>query len=198
MNFQAAEKIIIDRLKRELPPTLSYHTVNHTIDVINAASQLAENEKINKKETTLLKTAALFHDTGFLEQYDCNEPIGCKIAEETLPPLGYTDEDIDIIKKLIMATKIPQTPSNKLEKIICDADLDYLGRDDFTEISQRLRDELKYHHQEFSDQEWLDFEIRFLEKHNYFTETARNMRNERKQKYLNKLKYELEKSRKKS
>lgn len=196
MNFQAAKKIIIDRLKRELPPTLSYHTVNHTLDVINAVSNLAESENIDEKNRILLKTAALFHDAGFLEQYSCNEPIGCKIAEEILPSLDYTDEDIKKIKQLIMATKIPQTPSNKLEEIICDADLDYLGRDDFPEVSQRLRDELKDHHQEFSDQEWLNFEIKFLEKHNYFTKTAQKMRNSKKKEYINNLKLELKNSKK--
>ena len=196
MNFTAVKQSILDRLKRELPATLSYHTVNHTIDVINAVSHLAKAEKINKKETLLLKTAALFHDTGFLEQYNCNEPFGCKLAAEVLPSLGYTDEDIKKIQKLIMATEIPQNPSNKLEEIICDADLDYLGRDDFPDISERLRNELRLHKQEFSDSEWLKFEIDFLEKHQYFTKTAQNLRDTKKKEYINKLKSELNSSNK--
>ena len=194
MNFTALKKVILDRLKRELPTTLSYHTVNHTIDVMDAVSNLAKAENINPTDTLLLKTAALFHDTGFLEQYNSNEPLGCELAEEILPQFGYSEEDIKTIKKLIMATKMPQTPSNKLEEIICDADLDYLGRDDFLDISQRLRDELKYHKQEFSDPEWLNFEINFLKKHKYFTKTAQNLRNTQKKEYLNKLKSELQNS----
>ena len=52
-------------------------------------------------------------------------------------PLGTTHLGYDLFSQLILATKVPQKPKNKLEKIICDADLDYLGREDFDNISDK-------------------------------------------------------------
>ena len=90
----------------------------------------------------VLKSAATYHDAGFVEEYDKNEPIGARLAEEILPIYGYTDQQIEQVKELIYATIIPHNPKNKLEQIICDADLDYLGSDDFFEFSDTLRREL--------------------------------------------------------
>ena len=191
MDFATVKTVILDRLQKDLPEDLYYHTVAHTVDVLNAVDRLANAEKINEKDTILLKTSALFHDVGFLEQYEHNEVLGCKLAAEMLPARGYSDSDIQIISDMIMATEIPQTPKTKLEEIICDADLDYLGRDDFFSISERLRDELRSHSKEFSEEEWLTFEINFLKKHRYFTKTAQNLRNDKKLEHLKELERQL-------
>ena len=82
----------------------------------------------------ILKTAVLFHDMGYINQYENNETIGVEYARKFLPEYGYFKIQIEKISKLILVTKVPQTPKNKLEKIICDADLDYLGREDFINI----------------------------------------------------------------
>jgi uncharacterized protein len=92
---------------------------------------------------TLLKTACLFHDIGFTISGQDHEERGCEIAEEVLPDLNYDSDQINRIKGMIMATKIPQTPNNKLEQIICDADLDYLGRDDFFSIGDTFVSRVK-------------------------------------------------------
>ena len=191
MNFEAVKTYIINRLENDLPKTLYYHTIHHTIDVLDAVELIAVAEKINNNNTLLLKTAALLHDSGFLIQYNSNELIGCQFAHKILPNFEYNNHDITIIDGMIMATKIPQTPKNHLEKIICDADLDYLGRDDFSSISKKLRKELKTHGKKFSENEWLIFEINFLEKHQYFTKTAQSLRNTKKSQHIQKLKNQL-------
>lgn len=177
MNYNAAKTYIIDRLDRELAPDLHYHDMRHTLDVLQATIELCEAEGIdNEKEITLLKTAALFHDAGFLVHNFNHEQHGCKIVRAELPRFGYEPEDIEKICRMILATKIPQSPKNKWEEILCDADLDYLGRSDFKLIGDRLFEELKAYEVLETREEWDHMQIRFLEKHRYFTKTNKERR----------------------
>jgi HD superfamily phosphodiesterase len=191
MDFEALKTYIIELFQNDLSDTLSYHAVDHTFDVLNTVEKLAVSEELTGEETLLLKTAALLHDSGFLVQYNSNEPLGCSLAEKILPKFGYSNEKIRLICSMIMATEIPQNPKNKLEQIICDADLDYLGRPDFFSISEKLREELTIYGKEFTDKEWLEFEITFIEKHKYFTKTANKLRTPVKEKHLKHLKKQL-------
>ena len=84
-------------------------------------------------------------------------------------------------------TSIPQTPKTTLEKIICDADLDYLGRDDFEEVSSRLRDELKIVGKIKTNKEWDEIQVRFLKAHKYYTQTAKKTRCKKKKENLEKI-----------
>merc|ERR1711991_151148 len=125
------------------------------------------------------------------EQYDKNEPIGARMAEEILPNFGYTEAHIQRIKELIYVTQIPHQPKNKLEEIICDADLDYLGRDDFHEIADRLRLELKENGKIDSDKQWDQIQVSFLTQHRYFTRTSIETRKAKKLKNLEEIKERL-------
>lgn len=188
-QYEKAKEYVLERLKKELPNNLFYHGIAHTLDVLDTVAQIAKNEKIDDKQAlTLLNTAALYHDSGYIIQYEGNEPIGCDIAKTTLPTFGYDDTAIESICEMIMATVIPQNPKDKLGMILCDADLDYLGRDDFDPISEKLRHELAAHGTSFQDEKWLRFEIVFLEEHEYFTASERALRDPLKQKHLENLK----------
>lgn len=191
MNFEKVEKYILRRMKSKLPRNLFYHKLEHSQDVLQATERIAATEKINNHDTILLRTAAILHDSGFLVEYKNNESLGCEIATNILHEYGYEKNDIQTICDMIMATAIPQKPKNKLEEILCDADMDYLGRDDFFQIAKEFRKELKVHGKEFSDREWLKFEIDFLEKHKYFTKTSQRLRDTQKQKHISKLKKKL-------
>ena len=135
MDFEAAKQFVLKKLKEELSKDLIYHSVEHTLDVINAAKRLGEMEGLQDEQICLVKTAALFHDIGFIKVYDGHEEVSMQIAGEVLPDFGYSQEDIEIIINLIRATKIPQKPQNHLEEILADSDLDYIGRDDMFVIS---------------------------------------------------------------
>ena len=126
MEFENVKKFILAKLRKELPRSLTYHSLGHIKDVYKAAQKLAKLEGVSGEELTLLLTAVLFHDSGFLIQQKEHERVGCEIARKHLPDYGYSDKQIETICGMIMATRIPQTPHNKLEQIICDADLDYL------------------------------------------------------------------------
>ncbi len=188
MNFQAAKAFILNQLDVHLSDTLYYHGKHHTLDVLKISEKLASIENLKADDVTLLLTAALYHDSGFTRSYSDHEKHGCDIARESLPQFNYSKNDVEKICGMIIATKIPQSPKTKLEEIICDADLDYLGRNDFYTIGNTLFQELKERNFVASVDQWNDIQIRFLDNHHYFTTTNIETREERKQEYLRELK----------
>jgi uncharacterized membrane-anchored protein YitT (DUF2179 family)/predicted metal-dependent HD superfamily phosphohydrolase len=172
MQFDKAQRFILDKLTKELPSYLSYHNVQHTKEVTRYAEELASAENIVGDDLILLRTAALFHDSGFLEAYQGHEEISCSIAETFLPHYDYSTEQIQQISKIIMATRIPQTPENKLGEILCDADLYYLGTDNYTAGAENLYQELYSVGLIKSREEWKHEQISFLHSHHYFTNIA--------------------------
>lgn len=191
INYRKAEKYIVKRLKKELPDNLHYHDLRHTTDVCAAVERLALMEGIEGDDIFLLKTAALYHDAGFVHQYANNEDIGAALAREVLPRFGYTEDQIDTICKLIQATKVPQKPNNHLEQIICDADLDYLGGDEFHFIADKLKRELMERDIVQTDKQWDELQIKFLEAHTYFTKTAIRLRQANKMERVQEIKDRL-------
>jgi predicted metal-dependent HD superfamily phosphohydrolase len=189
MNYEKARVFILDKLRMELPPNLYYHSVGHTIDVCDAVERLGQLEGVSGEELILLKTAALYHDSGFLKQYLSNEPAGVELACTTLVQFGFTEKHLEVIGAIIMATQIPQKSNNLLEEVMCDADLDYLGRADFHPIADGLRRELHDRAIINSDKQWDEIQIAFLSKHCYFTSTANQLRNEKKQQNLAEVKH---------
>lgn len=192
INYMKAERYIMRLLEKKLSPKLHYHSIDHTRDVTEAAERIALLEGIKGEDLFLLQTAATYHDAGFVEQYDANEPVGAAMAERILPKYGYTEDQIKIISDLIHATKIPHQPKNHLEEIICDADLDYLGREDFHEIADKLRRELREHGKINSDRLWDEIQIKFLTQHKYFTKSAIDTRQPSKEKHLKDIRKRLE------
>ncbi|AYN02012.1 HD domain-containing protein [Chryseobacterium sp. 3008163] len=191
MEYEKLNKIILKRLKENLPEHLSYHSVMHVKDVIDSVEKIARSEKVNDEDLVLLKTAALFHDTGFLYGSKNHEEKSCEIAEEYLSEYGFSEPQTEKIKGMIMATKIPQTPHNHLEQILADADLDYLGRDDFFVIGDKLFEELSMFGIVNSERDWNLLQEKFLESHHYFTQTTINNRKQKKQENLNIIKTKL-------
>ena len=193
MDYSASRDFILGKLKKELSPILYYHGLHHTLDVMAVAESLCVQENINDHDTLLVKTAATFHDCGFLRSNFHHEILGCDIVREYLPSFGYQEEAIKKICGMIMATRIPQSPKNNLEEIICDADLDYLGRDDFKKIGDTLFKELKAHDYIETRQQWDALQISFLEKHTFFTKSSRDKRATKKAMHLAALKEKVQK-----
>lgn len=185
MNYKGAYKIIVPQLIKELDPNLRYHNIDHTIDVIDSAGRLAIEENIDPENQLLLKTAALFHDTGMLKTYAGHEEESAKIAQEILPNLGYSQDQIDFIGEMICTTKLPQCAKTIEQQILCDADLDYLGRDDYFMISHQLKYEWELlNMKKMSLKDWYKFQIDFLKGHTFYTKAASTLRDAGKERNL--------------
>lgn len=183
-NYSAVEKFVTERLQRELPKDLYYHGFHHTMDVLRSAIMIATEEKITEEEMTLLKVAVLYHDIGFTKVYKNHEEIGCNLARAELPGFGFNEQEIESICGMILATKIPQQPQNKLEYIIADADLEYLGTDQFQRIGRTLFEEIRIYLQVESERQWNIIQMNFLKNHRYFTDFCKENREPQKQKQL--------------
>jgi len=184
MDHRAAKAFILAKLKAELPATRTYHSLAHTLDVYAAAIDIGEREGIGGQDMMLLTTAALFHDSGFINVDLEHEEASCVLVREHLPGFGYVEEHIERICTMIMATRIPQTPHDKLSRVLCDADLDYLGREDFFTIGSTLFEELRSYGVLSTEQEWNVIQDRFLSKHRYHTQTNKTNREPLKQEHL--------------
>lgn len=188
-DFERAKQYVFWRLQNELSPLLTYHSICHTRDdVLPAAVRLGELTGLATEEALLLGTAALYHDTGFMVSFTDHETYSQAVARDTLPEFGYSAQQIAAIVAIIGATRMPQKPQTVLESILCDADLDLLGRDDFLDLNRKLREELGHFGQRpTSDEQWLCNQLNFLEGHTYFTEAARKLRAEGQERNRNRL-----------
>ncbi|PCJ88194.1 MAG: hypothetical protein COA57_03700 [Flavobacteriales bacterium] len=194
INYMKAERYVLKRLENELSDDLHYHGIHHTKDVCNAVERIAKGENIKGEELFILKSAALYHDAGFVKKYMGNEELGAQMAREVLPKYGYSEQQLDVIEQLILATKLPQAPQNHLEEIICDADLDYLGRDDFHTIADTLRREFLANNIVKNHKAWDELQIKFLSGHRYFTDHARSLRREKKLQHLKEVRERYERN----
>jgi uncharacterized protein len=170
--FNELYKDVMKMLREQLPENLFYHSPEHTADVIASAERTARSEQCTPHETMLLKMAALFHDTGYTRDMREHEKHGCDIAAEILQSKNINQEDISVICGLIMATKVPQMPVTRLQEIICDADLDYLGREDYFTIAESLHREFIAFEKVKNEKDWMQLQLNFLQSHRYFTQTC--------------------------
>ena len=178
---------VLNLLRTELTNDLRYHGIAHTLGVLKVCNDYIRREKLSSEESKLLRTGAICHDLGFTVSYDDHEEHSVIIASDLMKQYGYSQKNIKVVIGLINATKVPQSPKNHLEKILCDADLDYLGRSDYNKISDLLFQELNAFGQISSREEWREIQISFLEKHQYHTPFARKNRQPGKERRLHEL-----------
>ncbi|MCZ4410118.1 HD domain-containing protein [Cryomorphaceae bacterium 1068] len=179
---------IFKKLEENLDPNLTYHNLEHTNLVLNWAREIAKTEGVNKRELALIEIAALYHDCGFLVSREEHEKRGCELARADLADEDFSHEEIESVCGMIMATKIPQNPTNQLERVLVDADLYYLGTDDYDKYSSFLYQELKYFNPSLTDEEWKQIQIKFLETHQYTTDFAKNNLEPAKKVHLERIK----------
>jgi len=185
IDFEGAKRYAKDLLEDCLPYDLYFHSPSHTLDyVMPAAVMFARREGVGGGDWDLLKTAALFHDTGYSVVYEGHEDESSKIAAEILPAFGYSDEQVAHVKSMIMATKCDMiggrpvqhaARDDLLQQIICDADMFHLGHIDFFMTGDLLRKELEKHGMKYSTSEWYNMQLRMLESHEYYTRAAKEI-----------------------
>lgn len=175
MNKEYIEKLCkVYSFAKQNMPNHPYHNFDHVEDVYKTIFKLGYFERLNEEENFVLGTTALLHDIVFNLGSKDNEEKSAELAKNYLPAVGYTAEQINLVCKLIIATKLPTNPATILEKIICDADIDNLGRRDFFEKSERIRIE----NGKEKNVGWYEGLLKFIQSQKYHTETARKFRDD--------------------
>lgn len=191
VDYEGAHDHMMARLQNELPDYLEYHGWHHTQGVLQAVERIGKEEGLSPEDQLLVNTAAVYHDSGYLESYNSNEEIAVKIVRKTLPQFGYSPAQIKTICGIIRSTKARAIPKTRLEKIMNDADYDYLGRTDYHRTAAKLFSEWEYLGTTMTSKQWLTKQIAFLEKHKYYTETAVRLRSPQKKKNVDSLRKKL-------
>lgn len=176
-------------LEKNLSNEIFYHDLEHTREVVKAANEIGKESGLTDDQLETVLIAAWFHDTGYFKGKRDHERESRIIAEEFLRNQGIDEKKIAEVGGCIIATKIPQRPTNLMEEVLCDADLYHLSTSEFFRKSELLRKEFSLTgSNEIKDKEWLKTNIKFLKKHNFFTDYAREKLYPQKKKNLKKLK----------
>jgi len=172
-------------LKDRLPVWATYHTFDHTEEVVSACEEIAEGSKLNKEDREIVLLAAWFHDTGYTETTDKHEQRSVDIATRFLKENGYPQEKIDRMAECIMATSVSHQPNDLLEEVIRDADTAHMGKKSFFQKSDLLRMELERQNgKPYTDLEWLNINIDFISKNQFRTKYAKSQFAKRRTKNL--------------
>jgi predicted metal-dependent HD superfamily phosphohydrolase len=185
----------VTRLFQEkLPKGCVYHSINHTLEVVEAAREIGENSNLSEDDIEILLISAWLHDAGLVESYEDHEDKSAEIAQNFLKKNNYPQDRIDKVNSLILVTKMPQNPTNLIEEIICDADLLHIGKKGFNTHSQLLRAEWEQMlGQKFTDFEWYKKNIEFISQNKFHTQYVKNKYENRRIVNLEKLQKKLRK-----
>ena len=191
-RLKIVDEYIRELFRDELPDGIKYHDADHTLHpvrgIVAVANDIAVAENISEHDRELLIAAAYFHDTGYIREYDKNEPIAARMAGRILKLIGYEPAEIKKIQNMILATDLAVEPKTHVEKILCDADLDHLGRTDFLDLDARLRDGKSARGLDVSDdKKWFKGTLDLITNHKFYTETRKKLREEQKQRNIQKL-----------
>jgi uncharacterized protein len=189
-------------LRDELPEGLKFHIADHTLHptkgVVASANRIAISENISEHDRELLITAAYFHDSGYIREYNKNEPIAAEMAGRILKLIGYKSNEIVKVRKMILSTDLEREPKTHLEKILCDADLDHFGREDLFKLDGKLREEWRTEGIDVDDDlKWYKGTLEIIKKHQYYTESQKKLRDKRRQKNIKSLLRKIEDIKKK-
>lgn len=192
-HLQKVEDYVLSILTERTPSNNVYHSVDHTRNVLNSSIEIGIKENLTPDEMEMVQIAAWFHDVGYVEKAEGHEEISAMYASNFLALENYPSDRIDLIIGCILATKVPQKPKNLLEKIICDSDLNHLGRSTFIEMNDRYRLEIQNNqHRVLSEYEWLTKTIDFMTRHRFFTDYAINNFSRQKEENLKFIQAQLE------
>jgi predicted metal-dependent HD superfamily phosphohydrolase len=196
-RLKIVDQYIRELFRDELPDGVKYHNADHTLHptkgVVAVANHLAILENISEHDRELLIAAAYFHDAGYVREYGKNEPIAARMAGRILKLIGYKPDEVEKVQKMILVTDPEVEPETHVEKILRDADLDGLGREDFLKMDERLREGRRIRGIDVSDDvTWYRSTLEFLRKHQYYAESQKKLREKGKQKNIKRLLKKLE------
>lgn len=176
-------------LTSELSDKCLFHTINHTLEVLKNAEVIANYCKLNGEELDMLRLAALFHDVGYVDSYDDHESFSAKRAREYLESRIQDEPAIRQIERAILSTKTPQSPEDKISKMLCDADLMNLTFDDYFEQIDLMRMEWEQvGNTKLSRQQVYINTLEFFQTHQYHSKYGKKVLQPKKEKTERKIK----------
>ena len=192
--IREAEKFVTGLLKNETPDGYTYHTLNHTMEVVKNAVFIGTKENLPEYEMSILRVAAWFHDVGYIKAYEGHEVESAEMAFNFLERQGVDENIRTAVTESILATAFPQNPESRVAKVLCDADFMHLGQENYFEQAEKLRQEQKNSGiRKIKKAEFDQESLKLFEEHSWHTAFCKNKLDEPKQKNLEILKERIAK-----
>ena len=189
-----ADDYVFGLFKNSSNSNLLFHNYKHTHDVVAGVTEIANAQNVTKDEVELLQLAAWFHDVGYIQKGKGHEAVSIARAQEFLEAEKINPQKIDLVKELIEVTELGKEPKSLLQEIICDADILSIGTSGYIDRSALLRLESEQMSGKSVDElEWLNWELKFLNEHKFYTRYALLNYNDQKTKNIVQRKQELKK-----
>src|SRR5215217_6102974 len=189
-----AETYVTDLFDHYDTDALKFHDLEHTLLVTRHIAEIAAAEKVSDEEKLILHIAALFHDTGHLNGgIEGHEQRSVAFMEGFMKANNLTDEQfINRISGCILASRMPHHPADKLQEIMCDADVYHFGTDTFKLTNKKIKKEFEKRGYEHLTQSWLERTYQILNEQHFFTAYCRERLEAGKQKNLARIKKKLD------
>ena len=189
---QEAGNFVTKLFAEKLPDSEEYHSIDHARYVADSAGFIGKKSGMSEDEINVVKLGAWFHDTGFIISPENNEKHSAKIAGDFLTSNGIDDTIIAQVKNSILATCIPQQPTDLVSRVLCDADLRHLSEDNYFERIEKMRKEWVNHSGEkIGKRKFHTMSIKFFQRHEYHTDFAKKELQPKKDKNLQLLQKEI-------
>ncbi len=188
------QEYVIETFKKKGPNEKVYHGLDHTKNVAKACKVIGKASGLTDSELEIVQIAGWFHDLGHIETDVGHENKSADLAVKFLRKNQYPKEKIEKVVNCILATKVPQNPTNLLENVICDADLHHIGTKEFFSKNELFKIELEtLLGKTFTESTWLRKSINFFTSQKFFTDYARKSFNEEKKNNILKMRNRLKK-----
>ncbi len=176
----------VEEILNGLHPGFTFHNILHTYEVVSASKIIGKACGLNEEEMEIVLIAAWYHDSGFWISPHNHEDHSTAIASQFLVMHKVSSDRSKAVISCIQATKIPQSPADNLQAVLCDADMFHLSGDQYWLKNQALRREQEFIRKKcFRDDQWCHENLNFLTQHHFHTEYGLRVLTEGKRKHMN-------------
>lgn len=184
--LKAAEKHIHELYALDDKNNLLYHSEKHAANVVDRVNEIAAHYDLSEDQVIALNLAAWFHDVGHLYTTPTDHEIkSAELAEQWMREHNLPEEMITLVKQLILATKLTVKPDTLMERIIKDADTFNMGTKEFKKTDKLLKEEMRLRNFTTLLVSWEQNKLEILQNHEFYTDYAKELLNEVKQKNIN-------------
>jgi len=184
-----------------LPENLKYHDKSHTVDVLKETILLCLADNVGEDILRQQCISAAWHDTGYIERYNENEPIAVELfrkseAYKNLDEEARNEIEANILDtQMVMVDGVPHILQKRSSfAYVLDADVGNFGREDYWDKRLKVAEELNL---DLNDPKinklFTKFAIDLMINHEWKTEAAKKLRQGQKDKNIEMLRVMLSK-----
>jgi adenylate cyclase len=175
LRLHDLEEEFLKRMEEELPQILHFHNVKYCIGLLTQCDLLSNSERLTEENLLLVRTSALLDCMSYSKGYTDRKKYTYQLCREVLPKFHYSEQQTEKIYRLINMPFLPPAAKSLPEKVLSDARLAFLGRNNFIESVNSLYMEMKFYGQITTRSEFIESLAGLLETFEFYTLTAQKL-----------------------